>query len=279
MHPEGPSPALVSALRRLFSPLVRLLIARGVTYPYLCNVLKEVYVATAEDDFQIQDKVQTDSRISLLTGVHRKEVKRLRGSQPETGVENRQMPLGSLLVSRWTGLPEYLDEQGHPLPLPRLASEGGERSFEALVSRVNKDIRPRVILDEWLRLGIVSLDEQDRVVLQREAFVPSEGFDEKVYFLGRNLRDHIAACAQNLSDEGLPPRLERNVYHSGLTKASVEELHQLAREKGMAALQAVNQQALAMKQRDQAAPDADQRMSFGVYFHAEDDPMARDEDT
>lgn len=278
MSPEGPSGALVSALRRLLAPLVQLLIARGVTYPYLCNLLKEIYVSCADQHFQLDGKTQTDSRVSLLTGVHRKEVRRLRASPSEQVVENIQMPLGGQLVARWTGLREYLDQQGRPLPLPRLASEGGECSFESLVTSINKDIRPRVILDEWLRLGIVSLDEQDRVVLQREAFVPNEGFDEKAYFLGRNMRDHIAACAHNLSGE-VPPLLERNVYYSNLTPASVEALNILAREKGMEALQAVNKRALELKNRDQGTPDADRRMSFGLYFYSERDPTGDDEDS
>lgn len=277
MNPEGPSSALVSALRQLFSPLVRLLIARGVTYPYLCNLLKEVYVSTADQHFQLHGRAQTDSRVSLLTGVHRKEVRRLRTSHPERKVENIQVPLGSQLVARWTGLDEYLDEQGHPLPLPRLASEGDKRSFESLVTSINKDIRPRVILDEWLRLGVVTLDEQDRVVLQREAFVPSEGFDEKAYFLGRNLRDHIATCAHNLTGE-TPPRLERNVYYSNLSPTSVDALDKLAREKSMEALQAVNKQALKLKQSDQGDPKARQRMSFGLYFYTGPDPSGEDED-
>ena len=58
------------------------------------------------------------------------------------------------------------------MPLPRLASQGGGASFESLAARVSKDIRSRPMLDELLRLGVVYLDDRDRVVLNVEAFVP-----------------------------------------------------------------------------------------------------------
>ena len=67
-------------LTRLLRPLVRLLIRAGVTFPALSDLLRELYVNVAEHDFALADKEQTDSRISLLTGIHRKEVRRLRGA-------------------------------------------------------------------------------------------------------------------------------------------------------------------------------------------------------
>lgn len=49
---------------------------------------------------------------------------------------------------------------------------------------MSKDIRARSVLDEWLRLGIAHLDDQDRVRLNAEAFVPARGFEEKAFYFG-----------------------------------------------------------------------------------------------
>jgi len=70
------SPSLVAALRHLLRPLVRLLAARGVTYPTLAELLKETYVDVADRDFRLENNSATDSRVSLLSGVHRKYVRR-----------------------------------------------------------------------------------------------------------------------------------------------------------------------------------------------------------
>src|SRR5207237_10441577 len=148
------------------------LVARGVTYTMLGDVLKQIYVDVADRDFRLDGKRPTDSRVSLLSGVHRKDVRRLRDEAPANeDTVPESVALGAQLVSAWTTRREFLDAKGKPRPLPRLASQGGARSFESLVASISKDIRGRAILDEWLRLGIVGLDQQDRVVLRTGAFV------------------------------------------------------------------------------------------------------------
>jgi len=266
--PGGPPPALVQALRRLLRPLVRLLLRHQTTYPFLASLLKSIYVELAEREFGIPGKAQTTSRVSLLTGIHRKDVKRLREQPPDPDTAPGNVSLGAQLVLRWTASPEYLDSQGRPLPLPRLSVEGGAPSFESLVASVSKDIRARAVLDEWLRLGVARVDEDDRVVLAVEAFVPESGFDEKSYFLGRNVHDHLAAAVHNLSGEG-PPLLERSVYYAGLSPESVDELAALGEEVGMEALQTVNRRALKLQERDADRPEAQHRMNLGVYFYRE----------
>ncbi|TXT40722.1 MAG: hypothetical protein FD135_1023 [Comamonadaceae bacterium] len=189
-----PSPALARALRAALRPLVKVMLAQGVTLGYLTELIKSLMVDVAQTDFPLEHKAPTDSRISLMTGVHRKDVSRLR-EQLKTNTDHtpRAVSLGAQVVAVWVGSPQYLDPQGEPLPLPRFASEGGELSFEALVASVNSDIRSRVVLDEWLRLGVVHFDEANRVCLNTQAFVPSEGFEEKAFYLGHNLHDHAAA--------------------------------------------------------------------------------------
>lgn len=262
----GAPPALVRALQSLLRPLVRMLLAHQITYPFLANLLKAIYVAVADSDFVLPDRPQTISRVSLLTGVHRKDVKRLRSEAQEAEAIPAAVSLGAQLVARWTGLPAFQDSEGHPLPLPRQAVSGP--SFARLVESVSKDIRPRAVLDEWLRLGVVRIEQsgdEERVRFNAEAFIPESGFDEKAFYLGRNLRDHIATAAHNLAG-GVPSLLERCVYYDDLTAESVRELRELSEAKAMEALQAVNRRALALQAGDISQAGADQRMNFGVYF-------------
>jgi len=264
-------PALIAALRHLLYPLVRLLVARGTTFPMLAELLKEVYVDVAVKEFHLEGRLEadgpSDSRVSLLTGVHRKDVRRLRGASPG---EAERMPesvaLGAQLVAAWTERRQFRDAKGRPRPLPRLASQGGGASFEGLVASVSKDIRARPVLDEWIRLGVVELDPQDRVVLRSSAFVPARGFDEKAFYLGHNLHDHLAAAAHNLLGEG-EPFLERVVHYDALSPDSAKALAELAEKTGMQALQSVNKKSMALEAADRASSEPRQRISFGVYFY------------
>src|SRR4051794_37455806 len=260
-------PALIAALRHLLYPLVRLLVARGATYPMLAELLKQIYVDVASKEFRIEDEAPSDSRVSLLTGVHRKDVRRLRGvAQGEAQRMPESVALGAQLVAAWMERRPFRDARGRPRPLPRLASQGGASSFESLVASVSKDIRARPVLDEWIRLGVVELDAKDRVVLRSSAFVPARGFDEKAFYLGHNLHDHLAAAAHNLLGEG-QPFLERVVHYDALSPASAKALAELAEKTGMEALQSVNKKAMALEAADRGSREPRQRISFGAYFY------------
>lgn len=259
--------ALLAAVQRLMRPLARLLMLHGIDFPAFANLAKGVFVDVAANDFPDDGNAMTDSRVSLLSGVHRREVKRLR-DETSHATPPQSVSMGSQIVARWCADPLYLDGHRRPKPLPRLARHGGDASFERLVAGVSKDIRPRAVLDEWLRLGVATLDESDRVHLVEAAFVPAQGGEEKAFYFGKNLHDHMAAATHNLLD-GRPPLLERSVYYDGLTPESVERLRELSRELAVSAMQEVNRQAMELQRQDADRPEARNRMTFGVYFYTE----------
>ncbi len=256
---------VLTALQQVIKPLIRLALAQGINYPMLLETLKVVFVQVAEEDFKLAQREQTDSRISLLTGLHRKDVHRLR-DQPESSQNQPLVTLGSQLVGLWISDADFTDANGSPKPLPRLASVGGNISFGSLVAQVSKDIRARPVLDEWLRVGVVYIDENDCVCLNTDAFVPSAGFEEKLFFFQQNIHDHAAATAHNLMNLA-PPMLERCVYYDGLTLAAINELKILAENQGMIALKAVNARAIELQTAALGSPDADQRFTFALFFY------------
>ncbi len=269
----APTPALTRAVKQLLRPLVGLLLDNGLTYSWLTKVLKMIYVDVAESEFGLEQKPQTDSRISLLTGVHRKDVRKLRSEDKENFDPPASIFIGAQLVAIWTTNERFLDTSGRPAPLPRLSSNvenADASSFENLVTLVSKDIRPRAILDEWLRLGAVSLDQDDRVCLEIDAFIPAKGFDEKAFYLGKNVHDHMAAARSNVQSAH-PPFLERSVYYDQLSDQSVEELAQLSEKEGMILLKRLNKRALQLQKRDIKSKTTGKRMNFGLYFFSDRD--------
>jgi len=263
----SPTPKpLVGAVKRLLRPLVRLLISKGMGLPALTELLKQVYVDVALSEFPSEGKKQTDSGISILTGVHRKDVKRLRTQKDKGPATPRSVSIGGQMVARWVGSAETTDRKGRPLPLPRQAESPGAPSFDALVAGISTDVRPRAVLDEWLRLGIAHMDKEDRVVLNHLAFVPQKGLEEKAFYFGRNIHDHFAAAAHNLLGEG-NPQLERSVHYSALTPESAAALAQAAEQTGMEALLSINRMALELAEKDKGKENATRRINFGLYFY------------
>lgn len=280
--PRPPSPELLlKALARLLRPLVRLLIRGGVTFPVLADLLRGLYVDVARRDLLADPKARTDSRVSLLTGVHRKEIRRQRtpdAAQAEPAAVTRT----SEIIARWLGAPAYTDPATRrPLLLPRA---GADPSFEGLVASVTRDVRPRAVLDDLLDQGAVSLEADGRVRLSAEAFVPRPGGDEQLFYFARNLHDHLAAASANVlaAGGGPAPFIDRSVHYDGLTAEAAARLDAYAREAAQRLLLDVNRLALELveaqevgeTQRTAPGSTPTQRVNLGVYLYAEDDPAA-----
>ena len=264
-----PSPVLVRAIRRTLRPLVRLMLASGVTYPSVSELLKGIFVEIADREFRLGDKAPTDSRVSLISGVHRKDVRRLRSTdQAVDEVVPDAVSFGGKLVTIWLSDERFLDEDGRPRPLSRTRTRGDQACFEDLVAGRSTDIRPRVVLDEWLRLGIVRIDAQDRLVLNTDAFVPQAGLDEKLFFFAHNLHDHAAAATANLLG-GRAPQLERSLMYDGLTEDGIALLDKRARQLGSRMLQDLNRLASEREEAEATSTVPRHRFTCGVYFYSE----------
>ena len=255
--------ALIKAVVMLCRPLIRLLIEKGMTFPQFRELMKRLYVEVATEHFSLDDKKPSDSRIFVLTGVHRKDIKRLRlQAEQEDQVITRSASLSGEIIARWSSMAEYLDKKGKPRQLLK-SGKNEEAGFDQLVSSVSKDVRPRVILEEWLRLNIVEM-KGDYVVLSQSAFVPNKEFKEMAYYLGHHVHDHMASCVNNILAES-EPMLERSVYFASLSEDSVEKLRAIANEKGNDLLQHLNKQAIKLYDLDKHKDDAIYRMRLGVY--------------
>lgn len=265
---------IANALKRVLRPLIKLMLANNLTYTLIIDVIKTLFVEVAEQTFSNESKRLTDARISLMTGVHRKDVKRLREMQPAVeDVMPANISLGSQLVAEWSVNPLFLNEEGAPKPLARFASADMESSFESLVRCVSTDIHPRAVLDEWMRLGVATLDAQNFVHLTHDAFIAQDGFEEKVYYFGHNLHDHAQAAVENVINANRQivhtPFLERCVHYDGLTEASISEIDALIKKLGMKHLREINKFADACATKDAGNVAADKRMTYGIYFYHE----------
>lgn len=282
--PQQSGQWLVPTLRRILTPVIRMLIHFGITLPFLNELIKSIYVDIAEREFSTATaKKVSDSRISLITGVHRKDVKRLRCEAHEDSAPSRNVSMGARLIATWLQDPRYQDEHGKPRILAKQTSDE-QPSFEDLVNEVSKgDLRPKVMLDELLRQGSVALLEDASVQLLEAAYIPKQNLQDIAFYLGKNLHDHASAASKNFiaADCGDTPEfLDRCVYYDGLSETSVKTLQKMAEELGMKNLLAINQKAAELQAQDrQSLNGADaQRMHFGIYFYSEQEPANEDSD-
>ncbi|MEM1047407.1 MAG: DUF6502 family protein [Pseudomonadota bacterium] len=267
---DAATKAFSKAIQGLLRPQIRAMIAQGITAPALYRMIKQIYVDVADEEFRLDDQRSTDSRISMLTGVHRRDVRAMRNADrsDREAAEQKVTTIASVL-GHWLADPDLIDADGRPVPLPRSDKTGP--SFESLVQMVSRDIRPRTVLDELVRQKLVALDEETGMVRVRsDAFIGPGDQDQKVFFFAENVGDHISAAVDNLLADD-PRFMERAVFYNRLRSASVDEIEAIARELGTDVLVRLNRLANERQASDKEDPDGTERFRFGVFFYREDE--------
>ena len=265
-----PEPALAAeAIARVLQPLARLMIDHGLQLPSMLELIKKALVDEAVSAYGLIDKGSSDTRIALLTGVHRKDVKRLRAAPVTAATVTPLVPVAASVVARWISESRFLNADQTARPLARTPRRGnsGEPDFTTLVAEVSRDVGARAVLDELERLGVVELRDDGYVALKSTAFVPHEGLSESFHFLAANVSDHLATAVHNLApDRSGPPMLEQSAFSQDLLPEQAQQLHQRARRLWATALQQFLQTATVAEQRSQNIEGPKHRIRFGVYF-------------
>lgn len=252
-------------MRRVLRPLVRLMIGHGITLPSMVELLKQVLVDVVDSDLPVEGKRTTDSRISVITGVHRKDVRRLRENSQATSDIPKKMSVGTQVVNSWLTDPGWQNDSGEPLVLPRSAEGRLSPSFERLAQSVSNDVRPRAILDELVRTGVVGVNDQGEVELLAHAYIPTEAEEEKLFYFEKATYAHLLAGVRNL--EGVkPPYFDRVVQYRRVPADTLPKLRELLDDKGMALLKEINTKA---KQSTQTETDEEESFVIGLYFYHE----------
>lgn len=267
---SAPAGRLLAALARVLMPLVRLLIARGVTYQAASEMLKRVYVLAAQKHFTGEDA--TGTRLSLLTGLNRKEIRRLTEAAAENVAPEGMTSFAAAVHAVWTTQRRFRDRAGTPRVLPRYARDterDGQPSFDELVRTVTTDHRPAAVLEELTRLGFADVDEAGNVTLRDQPFLSRENLEDRLVPLAENLEDHAGAAVRNVLEQA-PPFLERSVFSDELSEESAARIHELVRERWREIHDEVVAEAIAREAADrESGKTMTSRIRIGMYFYSD----------
>lgn len=259
------SSTLHRAIERIFAPLSRLLISKGISYGYAAEMLKKAILREADIIVRKGDGRISDSRLSIATGLHRKDVKRLK----EEIIHDRpsaEISITSQVIAKWLAEPK---SRGSKIParLRHKKINPDETDFDDLVAAISKDVRPKVVLDELIHRGVVTISEDQLLSIHPEKLTLNQDEVSLANYLGMNVSDHLSVAVDNLINHS-DPQLERCVHYHGLSRQAAEKLAELAQSKAMEALLAVNEEAQRLI-KDQANR-GNQRINFGMYFYKQD---------
>jgi len=269
MQPPTPSAThdpRQEALLRLLEPLARLALAQGLTLPSLTELLKVALAGAARR----ADPQASMSQLSVRTGVHRKDLRRLAGRP----LPRPTRSAGSEVFARWLADPRFLTARGRPRVLPRTAAAGDGPSFEALAASVTTDVHPRAVLDELVRLGLVAVDPRDRVRMVSPAYVPHRDRLGMLAVLADNVGDHLDAAVANLQADG-DRFLDQALFSDGLSAGSADAFNRATRRAWLSVQADLMPLLQRLYEADRRAVEpTDHRVRLGVYGYSEREPDA-----
>jgi hypothetical protein len=263
--------ALESALYRIFTAVARVALKRGLPYDVVAEVAKRAFIDVAYREFTILGRKQSASRVSVLTGIHRKEIARaLAAPDPEDRETSSRVTCAAAVVAGWRRDRAFADRRGAPAALP---FDGVSASFMELVRLYGRgDIPARAVLDELLRVGAVERRADGRIKLLVPAYLPEKTSPEALTILGTDVGDLIAVIDHNLGAAPGAGYFQRKVSYDNLPAEAVAEIRARVEKEGQAVLEKLDD-AMSALDRDanpQASGSGRKRAMLGIYYFETD---------
>lgn len=253
--------ALILALNKLLRPLVRLLLRNGLTYAEFSDIAKKAYVDVATNDFSVPGRKQSQTRVSLLTGLHRHEVAKILKSDALLDTHSSRHHRAARIISAWQTDPRFSTDG--------LASELTiEGEFSVLVAEYGADVTTRAVLDELVRVGAVAVKEDRKVELLVSAFTPTKSDEDLTHILGDSVSDLLGTLDHNLASVPAERRLQMSVVYSNLPNECLRNVELVSRDKAMLFLDELNQ-FIATQDRDsnpKVTGTGRNRAGIGLYY-------------
>ena len=261
--------ALSAAVLTLLQPLVKILLRNGIAYGAFAELARKVYVDVAFRDHGLPGKKQTVSRVSALTGLTRKEAKRLlEQTHPDNQGTNERYNRAIRVISGWLHDPRFCDTRGNPLTLP---VDQGNPSFPLLVKDYSGDIPTRAMLLTLSEAGSVAL-HGDQVHLINHAYIPGSDPVDKLTILGTDAGELMATIDHNLTAGELQLHFQRKVSNNQVVSTAIPAFKRLAARRSQALLEDLDhwlaQHEPEIKPGEE--PPQTQYVSVGIYYYQAD---------
>ena len=260
---------LSAAVLRLLRPLVRILLRNGVSYSTFADFAKWVFVDVASKEFGIKGRKQTTSRVSVITGLSRKEVLRVRRlPKPDDRETAEKYNRAARVIAAWRRNRKFLDAEGQPAPLPMT---GSDVSFSELVKRFSGDVPVRATLDELIRVGAVKQLEDGRICLLTRTYVPAHSDADKLHILGTDVALLVSTIDHNLNPDQIGPFYQRKVAYDNLPDEVLPEFRKHSAKKAQLYLENLDRW-LSKHDRDdtpQVKGSGRNQAGIGIYYFEE----------
>jgi Family of unknown function (DUF6502) len=260
--------SIVTASLRWLRPIARWLLKSGVTWKEFAELSRGVFVSVAAEEFGLRGRPTNVSRIALLTGMTRREVRRYReagvGAQAEDVRAEDDLNHASRVLAGWHLDAEFIDAIGKPR---ELEAKGQGATFEQLVRRYAGDIPVTALIKELVRSNSIERTPAGRYRALRRFYMPRAMDGQAVERAGAVIADLATTVEHNLTrDAAEPPRFEGRAQNRHVDPRQLPAFRAFMEREGQAFLERCDEWLSAHEaQQVDAAPVATLRLGVGIF--------------
>ena len=221
---------ILGAFLVVLKPIARILLRFGIGFREFSEIAKTAFVDVASSDFGLRGRPTNISRVAVMTGLTRKEVRRLRDkiSEGEHTVVVKPTPLWDILDC-WDRGAEFLDDTGRPAILPFTGEDG---SFASLVKRFGGDIPPGAMRTELKRVGAIDEDPNGHLRVLKRTFRPEGDHESLVASLVQGVYPLLATVSHNTdSNRDGDTWAQRIAYTQAVRRTDIPRLKRIAADR------------------------------------------------
>lgn len=216
---------VLECVRLMLRPIVRLCLRRYVRLQDFIEISKVAFVDIAQEELEKSGDNVSASRITVVSGVHRKDVSRILA---EGGPVRVGANLITRVIAHWEQDKRFCTKAGKPKVLD---CEGRESEFAELVKSVSAELNPYSVLYELERMGTVERSDKG-LRLQQGSSVSPSSLKEGFAMLARDTEDLMEAVEDNLSGEFEPPNLHLRTEYDNILVDAVPKVRAWLIEEG-----------------------------------------------
>lgn len=266
---------VLGAFLLVMRPIVRILLRYGIGYREFAEVTKTAFVDVASSDFGLRGRPTNISRVAVMTGLTRKEVRRLRDkiAAGDSSISVKTTPLADVL-HHWHANHEFTDSSGKPRALP---FSGEEKSFTSLVKKFGGDIPAGAMRTEMKRVGVISEDESGNLIVVDRFIKADSDHEILVTALVHGAYALLSNVAHNTDPAGPDVRwVNRTAYTQALRRSDTKQLRRITRDRIVDFAESIDDIFIAYEslQEDNSRDEEGRPVAVGIYYFEELDEKA-----
>lgn len=253
---------LNNALSKILSALIKSMLRNGMSYGEFDQIARKSFVDVAFKNFSPAGKKQTVSNVAILTGLNRKEVKKLNELDADhSSTNSKQYNRSIRVIGGWINDPDYLRPDGTANDL----GMEGDNSFTNLVRKYSGDMPVAAMQKALTESGNISVAADGKIRLLSHAYLPSDDPAEKLTILGTDTQQLIETINHNITSAPENLRFQRKASNPRIPVDSIPVIKQFTQRKGQTFLEEVD---LYLSQHESKSEDEETvELSVSLFYH------------